>query len=216
VAHLRTWWARPRRFTNFGDELGHIFLERLGHTTEWVRFGKAEILTTGSILQKHALEPLRPGTIVWGTGYHKDPPQKLPALDVRAVRGHLTADMLGVNVPLGDPGLLASHFWAAGHKKHRLGFVRHYVDMRPTPFGAFEIDTRQEPEDVCRQIAECEAVVSSSLHGCIVAASYGIPFMRLYCAEVIGGDTKWTDFATSMTRPIEAIQHDLLEGISDL
>lgn len=215
MAHLRSWWYRDPKFTNFGDELGHVFLELLGHEVELVPYPHADILTTGSILQRR--QPLKPGTIIWGTGWHKRPPERLPRLDVRMVRGQLTADALKLRkkVPFGDPGFLASHFWPAEPKRHRVGFVRHYIDTREI-HGTKLIDPRADPETVCRQISECETVVSSSLHGCIVAASYGIPYMRLPHDRVVGGDTKWIDFTTSLNRPIAEIQHDLLERIADL
>lgn len=215
MTHLRSWWYRPDTFTNFGDELGHIFLELLGHEVEHVPFAESDILTTGSILQRHNRWPLRDGTIVWGTGWHKQPPRNTAGLDIRAVRGTITADALNVDVPLGDPGLLASHFWPGTIKTHRLGFVRQYVDHQHIP-DAQLIDVRDDPESVCRQISECETIVSSSLHGCVVAASYGIPYMRLPNDRVVGGNTKWVDFTSSLNRPIREIQHALLERIEDL
>lgn len=216
MTHFRSWWFREPGFTNFGDELGAVFLSLLGHEVERVPFEDAEILTTGSILQRHNRAPLRAGTILWGTGWHRAPLRSRPELDVRAVRGSLTAAALGLEgVPLGDPGLLASHFWPAGPKEHRVGWVPHYIDDRELP-DTYRIDVRADPETVCRQIASCETVIASSLHGCIVAASYGIPYMRLPHPRVVGGDTKWIDFATSLTRPISKIQQQLLEGIADL
>lgn len=217
MTHLTSWWFREATFTNFGDELGHVILEELGHTVEHVPFSQADILTTGSILQRHHREPLRAGTIVWGTGWHKRVISGLPKLDIRAVRGTITANMIGApdGVPLGDPGLLASHIWPARSKHHALGFVAHYVDHQDI-YGAHRIDVRKPAADVCREIAACDTIVSSSLHGCIVAASYGIPYMRIPHNRVVGADTKWVDFTTSLNRPIETIQQQLLEGIQDL
>lgn len=217
MAHLKSWWFRERTFTNFGDELGAAILRKLGHTIEHAPFGEAEILTTGSILQRHNREPLRPGTIIWGTGWHKNPLNNVPRLDIRAVRGAVTASVLNIDtsIPMGDPGLLASHLWRSRPKRHRLGFVRHYVDQRDI-YGAHTIDVRKDPAAVCQEISSCEVIVSSSLHGCIVAASYGIPYMRVPHNQVVGGDTKWIDFATSLNRPIETVQQQLLEGIEDL
>ncbi len=216
--HLKSWWYRPPIFTNFGDELGQIFLEMLGFEVERVPFAESEILTTGSILQRHALEPLSPGTIIWGTGWHKEPISGLPELDIRAVRGPITANALQTTGTIyGDPGLLASHFWPAEpnsqNEAHRVGFVRHYIDQTTEIPNTTLIETTWPPEDVCRSIAECEVIISSSLHGCIVAASYGIPFMRLPHNQVAGGDTKWIDFTSSLTKPIPEIQKDLIKAI---
>lgn len=217
MAHLRSWWYQDPRFTNFGDELGATILRHLGHEVEYVPFSEATILTTGSILQRHNRTPLKPGTIIWGTGWHKNALTKTPDLDIRAVRGTITAKALNANpnVTLGDPGLLASYLWPQSTKTHHIGFVPNYIDDRHLP-DTYRIDVRADPETVCHQIASCETIIASSLHGCIVAASYNIPYMRLPHPRVVGGDTKWIDFNTSLNRPIGEIQHRLLERIVDL
>lgn len=219
MTHLKTWWFREQGFTNFGDELGHTFLSMLGHEVERVPFGQADILTTGSILQVHNSAPLKSGAIIWGSGWHRSAlTRPLPRLDVRAVRGRITARQLRApGVALGDPGLLASHFWEReGEPEYEFGFVRHYIDQRGRIPGAVEIDTRADPEEVCRMIASCASIVSSSLHGCIVADSYGIPNMRLHDANVVGGDVKWIDYASALSSPVTEIQRVLMERISDL
>ncbi len=211
---MKAWWYRPAGFTNFGDELGAEFLRLLGHEIEYAPIAEADIFASGSILQRLNMEPHKDGLILWGTGWHKQPLRKLDGLDVRMVRGALTAEQLGVDVPFGDPGLLASYFYSATGKKHKLGFVRHYIDQTTEIPGAVLIDPTWPVEAVCRAIAECDSIVSSSLHGCIVAASYGIPYMRLPHDGVAGGDTKWVDFQTSLTKPLELIQKDLIGAIN--
>lgn len=216
MAHLRSWWYRPPGFTNFGDELGAVFLRLLGHEVERVPLEDADIITTGSILQRLATITTSPGLIVWGSGWHKAAIGPRPDLDIRALRGRITAQMLGVDVPLGDPGLLASHFWPHTETINgRTGYVAHYIDDQDIP-GTTRIDVRAEPETVCREISACATVISSSLHGCIVAASYGIPYMRLPHPKVAGGNTKWIDFTTSLDAPLATIQRRLLASIENL
>ncbi|MFE4519995.1 hypothetical protein ACFRMQ_38215 [Kitasatospora sp. NPDC056783] len=62
-------------------------------------------------------------------------------------------------------------------------------------------------------IGRCATIVSSSLHGLIVAQSYGIPAMRIHEARVIGGNFKWADYATALTRPVEEIQRELVAAL---
>lgn len=212
---LNSWWYKGDEFTNFGDELGHIFLEMMGFDVRFDYIAKADILTTGSILQVANKIPLKSGVFIWGTGWHKQPIYRFPYANVLAVRGELTAKQLGVEgrVPYGDTGLLASYFVPAQKKEHKLGFVRHYIDQSTIIPEAHFIDPTDDPIKVCEEISKCEAIVSSSLHGCIVAHSYGIPYMRLPHANVIGGDTKWIDFASSLTKSVAQLQDGLMKSI---
>jgi hypothetical protein len=69
------------------------------------------------------------------------------------------------------------------------------------------IDPRRYPGDVIQDIAECEYIASSSLHGLIVADSLGIPCVRILLSEgiILGGDFKFNDYYSSV-----GIQHEKL------
>ena len=178
--------AMSRQANNFGDMLGPALTSRL-----LAEFGivnrasdsTARLLTIGSVLHF-----ARDGDIVWGSGrngkiavHH----HRFSALDVRAVRGPLTADFLqtlGVEAPrvFGDPGLLTARMFpellsSSGKDKHALTISPNFND-----FGALRdrrnvLNPRGPLINCLARIANSDLVVGSSLHGIIVAESYGVP-----------------------------------------
>ena len=212
------WWWRPRdgRTTNFGDELGPEVVRRLGHTVRRVEPEHAEIVACGSIL--HLVT--NPDTIVWGSGIMRTGPTRSGRKNLRphraaAVRGRLTAAHLGLDatVPLGDPGLLASALWDKPKPKYRLGIVPHYIDNRTWPEADLVIDVRDPVDDVIAQIGSCEVIAASSLHGLIVAQSFGIPSIRLHHQRIGGADTKYLDYASALAKPLDQTQQTLVEAL---
>jgi len=189
-------WAWSDGVANFGDELGPIILERLGHPVERVdTIDQAEILACGSLLE-HAAREAAPGTIVWGSGLMHGDTADLSHLDVRAVRGPLTARAAGLDpdIPVGDPAILVPGLWAKPHISRGLGVVRHYVDKRECPWADAVIDADRPVDEVIEFIGSCRAVASSSLHGLIVARAWGIEVMRLPHPGVAGASFKWLDW----------------------
>lgn len=207
---LKSYWYRPEGFTNFGDELGRMILERLGFAVEWAPLAEADIITTGTLLNQ-AIDEAKDGLIVWGSGLgHAD--NQMDRFKLLAVRGQLTNQ--GRDLPMGDPALLAPLFWPASPvKRYRIGVVRHYVDKKIYPFADIEISATLPAEEVIKKITQCEFIVSSSLHGIIIATAYGIPCMRAFHPDVIAGDYKFADFLTSLDRPLVEIQKGLLAAI---
>ena len=61
------------------------------------------------------------------------------------------------------------------------------------------IDLRKDPLDIINDIQSCEKILSSSLHGIIVAMAYGIPVLRIKISDEIYGDgIKYDDFYNSV------------------
>ena len=55
--------------------------------------------------------------------------------------------------------------------------------------------------DVCRDISGCERILSSSLHGLIIADSFSIPNRRIgFYNNLKGGDFKFEDYASALGR----------------
>lgn len=175
---------------NFGDLLGPLIVRELVERSG-LRFDGAgqgrRLLAVGSIL--HFAQP---GDVVWGTGVNGkklDLERSYAGLDVRAVRGPITADFLrghGIHVPdiYGDPGLLVGSLWTRDELRGDrpvvpVSVVPNFHDLRAhraDPTGRAQVISPQLPVlEVLARIAASEYVVGSSLHGVIVAESLGIP-----------------------------------------
>lgn len=213
---MRYWNWRPedRSYQNFGDELTGLLLDCLfpNEKHEWVEPQDAEIVAVGSVLRN--VRPfLKDGTAIWGTGGGYEP-ENVDGLNVLAVRGPVTASNCGLpyDVPMGDPALLLPMFISPSKKKYKIGLVRHIADDRPHKFIKADIDIscNQPPLDVIRQITSCDMVISSSLHGWIVAFAYDIPCVPLPLDE----GYKFTDFMMSLRdRSIEQMKKELIDTI---
>lgn len=186
------WW---RDVVNFGDLLTPALLRSFGLRPFHRRLERAPLLGIGSLLQV-VPDGFR-GTI-FGSGFLREgPPRRLAAATVLAVRGALTRDLLGLpaSTPLGDPGLLAPRLLEARPAPtHRVGLVAHYVDKEhPVVRGLVArlgadllvIDVQREPVPVVEDVARCACVVTSSLHGRVVADALGIPSRWLSLSAVI-------------------------------
>lgn len=186
---------------NFGDELGPVVLRRLGHDVERVEhIHEADLLAAGSLLE-NAAENAKDGTVIWGSGLLYGEAVDLSRLDVRAVRGRLTARAAGLDVATGDPGSLVGMLWKRPPVRRSVGVLRHYADDREYPWADCVMDADSPVESVIDFIGSCERLASSSLHGVIVAASWGIPAVRLHHEAVAGGDFKWADWLSGAGDP---------------
>lgn len=175
------------RVDNFGDLLGPLVVARLAaETTSGVAPAGRSLLTIGSILQFAGA-----GDVVWGSGINaKLRPRRLEvtrALDVRAVRGPLTAAMLeaeGTAVPatFGDPGLLLPSLFPEtrrladpDRREREVVVVPNVNDADLDTDGHPVVSPVGEPWAVIAEILRSGFVVGSSLHAVITAEAYGIP-----------------------------------------
>src|SRR5690606_35735631 len=170
---------------NFGDELGPVVLRRLGHDVERVEhIHEADLLAAGSLLES-AAENAKDGTVLGGSGllYGEE------------------VDLSGLDVATGDPGSLVGMLWKRPPVRRSVGVLRHYADDREYPWADCVMDADSPVESVIDFIGSCERLASSSLHGVIVAASWGIPAVRLHHEAVAGGDFKWADWLSGAGDP---------------
>lgn len=208
------WWRSNKKPWNFGDELGPIILRHYGFRVKRVSLAKADYVLTGTVLDMAETVNKNVTVIGSGAGHTHDAEHNF---NVLAVRGRLTAQVLGVdNVPLGDLGLLASRIWTKEPTQYDIGVVRHYVDDNEYPFADIVIDATEPAEQVIKKISSCRVIMSSSLHGIIIADSYGIPNMRIARDDVITGDWKWLDHKSALVKPVSDVQDDLIRAIQQL
>jgi polysaccharide pyruvyl transferase len=201
-------WAWSGGVRNFGDELGPVILERLGHDVERVpTMEEADVLACGSLLEDAAANA-KPGTVVWGSGLMFGDTADLSHLDVRAVRGRLTLRACGLmpDVVTVDPGALVPQLWPKPATRRDLGVVRHYVDENLYPWADATIDATAPVDEVIDFIGSCRRVASSSLHGLIVAHAWLLPTLRLPHPDVAGGDFKWADWLSGLHDPRRLVE----------
>ena len=201
-------WAWSGGVSNFGDELGPVVLERLGHDVERVlTMEEADLIACGSLLEDAAVNA-KPGTVVWGSGLMFGESADLSHLDVRAVRGRLTARACGLtsDVVTADPGALVPALWTKPAVRRDLGVVRHYVDEEKYPWADATIDATAPVDEVIDFIGSCQRVASSSLHGLIVAHAWHLPTLRLPHPGVAGGDFKWADWLSGLHDPLRLVE----------
>lgn len=191
---------------NFGDMLNPLLFEYItGTKYEHVKDTTSGecVLMIGSILNW-----AKSGNIVWGTGIVNGKGDISRDIDVRAVRGPLSRKYLldkGVKCPeiYGDPAiLLPDHFLPKVKKQYKLGIVPHVIDASHVSTNCsdiLKIDLSKDPKDVIKNMLKCENIISSSLHGLIVADAYGIP--STWCEfsdKVIGNGFKFLDYYQSI------------------
>lgn len=149
----------------------------------------------------------RPHVYVWGTGFinHSDAEGHFfkKKMEFLAVRGELTRKnverMTGkkLDIPMADAGILASELLLKMPKKrYEVGIVPHICDLKDPAVeellskyeNAKLINVKDDPLQVVKEIAQCETIISSSLHGLIVADSFHIPNMYLIFGDRLLGD----------------------------
>jgi hypothetical protein len=209
---LHWWKAEP----NFGDAINPLVVAHVsGRTVEHCGARKADLFAIGSMMQvvkRTQKEPRQNGALlaVWGTGllnpvFGHD---FLDNIEVALLRGPVTAALLKVqHKRFGDPGLLIDQVLPfSGTRSDRIGVVPHYTQIEDPALLDFVasdaalvlIDPRDDPAQVCFQIAACAHVFASSLHGLIVADAYGVP--NTWITPEGQSWLKYLDYAASVGR----------------
>lgn len=176
---------------NLGDTLSPIIVDYMlslrGISKDAVVAERRHLYAVGSVLTAGIQD-----CTVWGSGilnatltYRLDKRK----FDIRAVRGPLTRVILidyGYNCPdvFGDPAILLPEIYtpASIEKKFKFGLIMHKDQI-------FEYESNPDiiPINICTadfhdfvdQLNSVEMVISSSLHGIILAESYGIKAVLL-------------------------------------
>jgi len=221
---IKSYWYS--QVLNFGDLLTPLVLSHFDIHAENYPINESEIVVVGSILQD--LKPEYRGYIL-GSGLIKNIRSSFENAQVRGIRGFLTKERLGIkeDIVLGDPGILASALIEnRSSKAYALGVVPHYVDKNNKGIKDFcakyrddvlIIDVQAEPKSVIAQIDQCMYVVSSSLHGIIVADSLGIPSGWLVLSKgVIGDGFKFYDYYSNFHKKPAPLNFSEYSTLSEL
>lgn len=211
------WWRyEPSPTGNFGDEITrHIITKVFKKDVHWAPPPEADIVGTGSIIDIVLKEKNDNHPIIWGSGFIEPGTSQVSYEDCRValVRGTSTLGRVanipaGLTIPTGDPGLLANKLIKVPRrKKYKLGVIPHYVDFDDPALDRFKtmpetivIDPTKDCLAVLRQIADCETIISSSLHGLIVSDSFGTPNLHILLSENLkGGLYKFYDYYSAFS-----------------
>jgi pyruvyltransferase len=203
---ITAYWYRGT--LNFGDLITPLLLKKYGFTTFYAPIEQAQVLSTGSILD---LVPENYSGHIVGSGLIKNTVLHFKKATIWAVRGELTRQRIDApkNVALGDPGLLSYKLIKKRQdKSYTLGIIPHYVDKKDVRISMIHkkhksdillIDVMRKPSAVFRDIDKCEFILSSSLHGLIVADSLGIPNAWIALSDkIIGKGFKFYDYYSAI------------------
>jgi pyruvyltransferase len=202
------WCLSP----NFGDQLTPYIIEKYtGQKPFWLdlKNGELKIVAVGSIMNW-----CDPSCVVWGAGLSGIDQGICRDVIVRAVRGPLTRQVAvknHVECPevYGDPALVLPRIYKPKQVERKgLGIIPHYAeqhlawDLIDGKEDVKYINVFDNVEKVIDDICSCQAILSSSLHGLIVADAYGIPSEWLVISNQIQGDgTKYYDYYLSIDAP---------------
>lgn len=168
---------------------------------------RAELFTRGGARKKLiGLITLCPCQL-WSAGFIRySDTKEIPLrnhLHTASVRGMLSKkrieQILGkqIDCTLGDAGLLAADLLKEKTtKKYRLGIIPHQREigekewdhLHDTVSDSILLDVTADPMETLKRMAACECIVSSSLHGLIIADSFGIPNRRVVLTDRLAGD----------------------------
>jgi len=213
------WWnekiIQGKSQENYGDVLGEYLVEKISgkriifawpNKFSFLDFVSPIYVTIGSIIHN-----VNHKCIVWGSGIINQE-IKIKKATFLAVRGPKTRKYLmdlGYEVPeiYGDPAILLPQFFNPKvEKKYKIGIVPHYTDYKlvkdwyENRNDIVVIDMMTNTvESKTIEFLECEKIISSSLHGVIIAHAYGIPAIwQKFSDKVFGDDIKYQDYMESV------------------
>lgn len=236
----RAWLAMNSEHTellsNFGDELSPAVLQyATGRRVAWAPAQKAEVIAVGSIIEYYARRSSSQA-VVWGSGL-RDAPSKALVTQIKAsvghfsaVRGPKTAEALGLknSTSLGDPGVLVPLLGNFGGSKSGVLYLPHFRTwttsqgrsqiQQAIDLGMRVVPPSTRPIDMINAISRSDLVLSSSLHGVVVAHALGVAVQSLGIPS--GGmaepDFKYEDYFSSINLEYQRINVDTCFNRSNL
>ena len=204
---VKLFFSSDMDYGNLGDLLSRYIVEKLsGLQVEkyYWRNIDTHLDAIGSILD---CEEICAPSVIWGSGFLSSQSyiklklvkwrqylrRKYGIPQVCAVRGKLTNDIIkkagiGGSTVFGDPALLMPIIYKKYIKKtkYKVGVVLHYshegVLKNYSDETVIFININRKYSDIEKfsdELLECDVILSSSLHGIILANAYKIPCVRL-------------------------------------
>lgn len=227
---LKTIKRRVIHHHNFGDYLSYLLVSRLsaGRVSLAEQGEQGKFLAIGSILWA-----LQDHDVIWGSGAHRA--DQIPfrqGVSCHAVRGPLTLQELkkaGVVVPESEPlffdpavlvPLLYPHLSGLPRVEGRTLVIPHYSDitrvnaMRKSSGISLTIaNPFTHPLTIAEMIARSGRVISSSLHGLILADALGTPAVPMRLEGNQEPLFKYEDYYEGSGRRLPQFSKDLRSAL---
>lgn len=220
-------WFGKNITANFGDVLNpYIFYKIFNKTSFEQKHPNCLFLGIGSILHPHYTQKdPRKSNIVFGSGirnYEINP--GLKNADIFFVRGPISAQKVKANY-ITDSAylftLLREYPWyLEQEKKHKLSYMPYISHVGSFDWEKVEAETgvkiilpTNSVEDILLGISQSQRIISSAMHGCIMADILRVPFKRLqyryqeglnkktFIQKIVSENTqalKWQDWLSSV------------------
>lgn len=194
------WAGTEATCPNFGDLIGPYLYSKITGRLPRLKNPSNYNITTTYLTVGSILWWCREDSIIWGSGIIFSDQVFPKPHSVYSVRGPLTRERFlkqGYSCPpiYGDPALLMPLFFHPElTSKYVLGVVPHYTDEAQCEKLIKASDTIQiidvldEIETVVENILKCDFIISSSLHGLIIAHAYGIRAHWVKFTDNLWGD----------------------------
>lgn len=192
LVRLRWWGKQP----NLGDALSPIvfiwMLDQKGYTPTHRTKKNIDFFGIGSIIGFSDAD-----AVIWGSGIISQSlfdavyeNRETVKYDVRAVRGPVTKSLLEAcgydckGVVYGDPAIIMPKIYypKIGEKKYKCSLILHHStgnkERYRESYHCIPVET-EDYKSFIDEIVASELIISSSLHGIILAEAYGVPAVLL-------------------------------------
>ena len=209
-------WLPERQ--NFGDVIGRYIVEKLTGVlcSHSMPEEGPHLMVCGSILSV-----ANEHSTVWGSGFlSQGQAVTAPPANICAVRGPLSRLQLSLQgieclEVYGDPALLLPrvHPYFPVFESNEPLFIPHYEDEEHIelsyPCTSMIVTPENTIEDIIGAIRGASCVITSSLHGLIVAHAYDVPALLVRWGDRLAGDgMKFRDYFLSVGitpyKPVDA------------
>lgn len=228
---IRLYWLDIK---NLGDQLSPRIVERvLGRPVAWAAVEDAELVALGSVVEhilrrrwRRFLRRGREPISFWGTGFIKaGRERRLGSFRILALRGPQSAARFRLpaeRLALGDPGILVADLFqprelqAAGDSEvllcpHVLEEDAEWVGLLASRLSAQRLSLASDVLTVLSAVRRAKLVVSSALHGLVVAHAFGVPavWVAPEGPKLIGGAWKFLDYFSAFGAAPVPLSRDL-------
>ncbi|TCZ52270.1 polysaccharide pyruvyl transferase family protein [Roseicella aquatilis] len=206
-------YYRRKRVPNFGDDLNAVLWQGLAPDlfdddpeVGFVGIGTIIGMPCGEVGHLHVFSS--------GVGYEQFEAWRGKQVEYWCVRGPISSRMLGLpeDRAITDGAILTP--LVDGFPKAAMGgagtvIIPHFQTLDhpgwpevATLTGYELLDPRSDPRSIIARIAAAKLVLTESLHGAILADTYGIPWIAFATSKNLG-ITKWVDWTLSLGLPFD-------------